>query len=140
MLPFDFGHRQQAVHKFLMPCARCKSCGSFILFDVAPLQFPCTIHGREPARQVTEHAESAANQESSDFTKAARLSAKLGEHLTDEAAMMPLLIFNLMNSRSRPSIADRAPMPAISIRGSQLARIGQPQNVDQIFELLIVHG
>lgn len=74
MFPLDFCHREKAIYKLSITCARRESGRAFVLYDVAPFQSSGSIHRRKPARQVTERAESAADQESPNFPDAAWLS------------------------------------------------------------------
>ncbi len=106
MLPLDFGHLQKTVYELRAPGTRRKTRRDLVLLDVAPLKFSGAVHRREPARQVTERAQRAANQESLRFPYATWLSTKLREYVSYKAAMMPLFIFNLTNPRLSQFITD----------------------------------
>ncbi len=56
---------------------------------------------------------------------------KFAQHLADQLAMMPFLIFDLFNASAFVLVSDRMPMASISVRGSQLSGISALKNPDQ---------
>jgi hypothetical protein len=95
VLPFDLGHGQEAVNPFIPPARQGMPSRRLILPNVAAFQLAGAVHRSEPTGDVAKEPESSANEPRASFAKLARGLAQIPKHDADQAAVMPLLLFNL---------------------------------------------
>jgi len=95
MLPFDLGHGQEAVNPFIPPARQGMPSCRLILPNVAAFQLAGAVHRSEPTGDVAKEPESSANEPCANFTELARGLAQVPKHITDQASVMPFLLFNL---------------------------------------------
>ena len=105
--------------------------GGFIFDDVSTFEPAGAIHRREPASDVAQETERAANYGGAKFANLVWTSAEAREHLADESPVMPFLVLDLFNFCSLLRVAQRMPVSAIGISGSQLAGVSELQDGDQ---------
>lgn len=132
MLPLDFSHRQQAVDQIRSAALARVTRGGFILDDVLTFEPARAIHRREPAGDVTQETKRAADQCGAQFANLVWTSAESREHLADESPVMPFLVLDLFHLCSLLRVAERMPVSAIGVSGSQLAGVSELQDRDQL--------
>jgi len=128
VLPLNFCHRQQTVDQIRPTTTERVARSGFILNNVPTLQPARAIHRRKPPAQVTHQSEHSAHHRRPYLSHLVWTSAETVEHLADQFAVMPLLVFNLLDACSFFGITDRMPMAAIGVTGGQLTRIGHLQH------------
>src|SRR5258707_13029008 len=125
VLPLHLGHRQQAIEE-LEVAARAGVDGRvLVLDDVAALEPPGRVHGQEPASRVAERAQGSADRPEDGLPTRLRLCPEVTEDPRDEAAVVPLLVLDLVDALALLGIAHRAPMAAVGISGGQLPGVGE---------------
>lgn len=132
VLPLDFSHHEQAVDQVSSAALARITRGGFILDDVSTFEPARAVHRRKPAGDVTQQTKRATDQRGAHFAQFVWSAAEAGEHLADQPAMMPFLVLDLFDFRSLPRVAERFPVSAIGVSGSQLAGVSELQDFDQL--------
>ena len=132
MLPLDFSHREQAVDQIRSTALARVTRGGFIFDDVSTFEPARAIHRRKPASDVTQETERASDQGGANFANLVWTSAEIRQHLADESPVMPLLVLDLFDFRSLLRVAERLPVSAIGVSGSQLAGVSELQDSNQL--------
>ena len=132
VLPLDFRHRQQAIDQVHSAALSCVTCGGFILDNVLALEPAGTVHRRKPAAHVTQETKRSSDDCGAQFAPLVWSTTEIFEHLADQTAMLPFLVFDRFDLRSFFGVVERMPVTAISVTGRQLARVRELQDVDQL--------
>src|SRR5260370_5632172 len=106
MVPLDLGHFQQAVDQVKATAVSRIARGGFVFSDVATLKLSRAVHRRQPARDVAQQTQSAANDRGADLAAFAGSGAKAGKHFTHEFAMAPLVLLDLPDRFSLNRLVD----------------------------------
>ena len=132
MLPLDFSHREQAVDQIRSAALARVTRGGFIFDDVSTFEPARAVHRREPASDVTQKTERASDQGGAKFANLVWTSTEVSEHLADESPVMPFLVLDLFDFCPLLRVAERMPVSAIGVSGSQLAGVSELQDRDQL--------
>ncbi len=106
MVPLDLGHFQQAVDQVKATAVSRIARGGFVFSDVATLKLSRAVHRRQPARDVAQQTQSAANDRGADLAAFAGSGAKAGKHFTHEFTMAPLVLLDLPDRFSLIRLTD----------------------------------
>lgn len=132
VLPLDLGHGEQTIDE-LVASATGRILGRmFILDNIAAFEFTRAVHGEQPSRNVTEHLKRSSDDAGANLSRRIGQSAESGKHFSDEASMMPFLIFDLVDMSTFLGIRNGMPVPAIGIRCRSLTGIGKLKDLDQL--------
>ena len=114
-----------------MPAFGSEDGSLFVLDDVVPFEPAGAVYRGEPAADVAERADRAADAPEDDFAHPVGFSAELLQHAADELAVMPFVGFDLADARSVGRVAHAVPMTAIGVTRGQLARVRSLQLADE---------
>src|SRR5207237_10736987 len=132
VLPLHLGHRQQALDHLVASAFAREHRGFFVLDDVPALELSRAVHRHEPAADVAERAECAADAPEDRVANRTRLRVEVAQQTANELAVMPLFRFDLRDARAFRGITAAAPVAAIRESGGELARIRALQLTNEL--------
>src|SRR5258708_20162144 len=94
VVPLDLRHFQKAVEQVNPAAVPRITRGGFVFFDVSALKLSRAVHGRQPAREVAQETQSAANDRGADLAASARSGAQTRAHPPSYSSLPPLLVFD----------------------------------------------
>ncbi len=130
VLPFDFGHHEQAIDQVVASALVSITRGRFVLDNVPTLEPARAVHRHKPTTDVTQQTKRSTDDSGPQLTSFDWSSTKIFQHLAHEAAVMPFFFFDRFYPGSFFGVGERMPVTAISISGCQLAGIRELQNID----------
>ena len=136
MLPLDFRHVQQTInHVFAATVAR-MSRGRLILANIVPLQSPGAVHRRQPTRHVTQELQRPTDNRRARLATVEWPGCQAREQVTQQFAVLPLIILDVLNRIPLVRVTDRMPVTAIGIRSRQLTGVGQLKKGDELYSTI----
>lgn len=120
VVPLDFRHFQKTINQLVVATFARISRGRFILANVPALEPAGAVHRRQPTHHVTQKPKSPADQVRPRFAPLAGSTFQTGEHFTNQLAVSPLIVLNVLNRSFLLRVADRLPVPPIGMRRRQL--------------------
>ena len=139
VVPFDFGHLQQAVDQIRAVAIARMPRRRLVLANVPALEPPGAIHRRQPPHHMAEQTQQPTNDLGAQLTPFVGRGAETVEHLPDKFAVTPFILFDVSDRCPLILRPDRFPVTAIGVGGGQLARIGELKQKDQLLAA-VVHG
>jgi len=128
---FDTCHVEQVVQTFVHFEFFSENCRVFVFDGVFAFEPTCKIHRHKPTRNVTTQPERPADRPENFIAHCARFCIELFEPFSDSEPMLPFLSLDLSYSLFFWRFAKRFPMPAVRIRGRNLAGIRVLKNANE---------